>query len=467
MRYITVSNLSFYYDREPVLEGINYYLDSGEFVTLTGENGAAKSTLIKASLGILQPKVGTVEISKTNVKGKKLRIAYLPQQIASFNAGFPSTVYEFVKSGRYPRKGWFRKLNEHDEKHILKSLESVGMLEFKDRAIGSLSGGQKQRAVIARMFASDPDIFVLDEPTTGMDATTKSDLFIWFATRALLGDVLTSMIQKGRVTMLDLFQYDFMQRALLAMVAMSLFSPVLGIFLILRRQSLMSDTLSHVSLAGVAFGLFLGISPTLSTMIIVIIAAVFLEYLRTLFKDFMEIGTAILMSTGLALALVLMRGGGKSSMSLDQYLFGSTLTITDEQVIALFVIAFVVLVLTALFLRPMYILTFDEDTAFVDGLPVRTMSILFNVVTGVAIALMIPAAGSLLVSTIMVLPASIALKLGKNFRGVMLIAVIIGFIGMFSGLILSYIADTPASASITLLFVALFLLVNLGSRLRK
>ena len=258
--------------------------------------------------------------------------------------------------------------------------------------------------------------------------------------------------------MLDLFQYDFMQRALLAMVAMSLFSPVLGIFLILRRQSLMSDTLSHVSLAGVAFGLFLGI---------VIIAAVFLEYLRTLFKDFMEIGTAILMSTGLALALVLMRGGGKSSMSLDQYLFGSTLTITDEQVIALFVIAFVVLVLTALFLRPMYILTFDEDTAFVDGLPVRTMSILFNVVTGVAIALMIPAAGSLLVSTIMVLPASIALKLGKNFRGVMLIAVIIGFIGMFSGLILSYIADTPASASITLLFVALFLLVNLGSRLRK
>ena len=103
--------------------------------------------------------------------------------------------------------------------------------------------------------------------------------------------------------MLDLFQYDFMQRALLAMVAMSLFSPVLGIFLILRRQSLMSDNAESLSLlAGVAFGLFLGISPTLSTMIIVIIAAVFLEYLRTLFKDFMEIGTAILMSTGLALA---------------------------------------------------------------------------------------------------------------------------------------------------------------------
>ena len=84
MRYITVEDLSFYYDKEPVLEHINYSVDSGEFVTLTGENGAAKTTLIKASLGILQPRIGKVTISKTNTQGKKLRIAYLPQQIASF-----------------------------------------------------------------------------------------------------------------------------------------------------------------------------------------------------------------------------------------------------------------------------------------------------------------------------------------------------------------------------------------------
>ena len=93
MRYITVENLSYQYDAEPVLEGINYHLDSGEFVTLTGENGAAKSTLIKATLGILKPKIGSVIFSKKNVSGKPLRLAYLPQQIASFNAGFPSTVY--------------------------------------------------------------------------------------------------------------------------------------------------------------------------------------------------------------------------------------------------------------------------------------------------------------------------------------------------------------------------------------
>lgn len=177
MRYITVEDLSFVYDQEPVLEHIHYHLDSGEFVTLTGENGAAKTTLIKATLGILKPKKGKVTISETNINQKKLRMAYLPQQIASFNAGFPSTVYEFVKSGRYPRQGWFRRLTGHDEEHIRTSLEAVGMWEHKDKRLGSLSGGQKQRAVIARMFASDPDIFILDEPTTGMDSGTKTAFY--------------------------------------------------------------------------------------------------------------------------------------------------------------------------------------------------------------------------------------------------------------------------------------------------
>ena len=188
MRYITVEDLSFYYDKEPVLEHINYSVDSGEFVTLTGENGAAKTTLIKASLGILQPRIGKVTISKTNTQGKKLRIAYLPQQIASFNAGFPSTVYEFVKSGRYPRKGWFRRLNAHDEEHIKASLDSVGMWEHRDKRLGSLSGGQKQRAVIARMFASDPDVFILDEPTNNLDIQSI--------------EIITSMVRAYRGTIL-------------------------------------------------------------------------------------------------------------------------------------------------------------------------------------------------------------------------------------------------------------------------
>lgn len=106
MRYITVEDLEFHYDNEPVLENIHYHLDSGEFVTLTGENGAAKTTLID-TLGILKPKYGKITISEKSIRGKKLRMAYLPQQIASFNAGFPSTSMNLSNLAAIPARAGF------------------------------------------------------------------------------------------------------------------------------------------------------------------------------------------------------------------------------------------------------------------------------------------------------------------------------------------------------------------------
>lgn len=135
MPYIDVQNVSFYYDNNPVLEDVSYSVNPGEFVTLTGENGAAKSTLIKITLGILKPKSGKVIIARHDTQNRRLRIAYVPQQISSFNAGFPSTVHEFVRSGRYPRKGWFRKLNAHDEEHVEAALNAVGMWDFRHKKL--------------------------------------------------------------------------------------------------------------------------------------------------------------------------------------------------------------------------------------------------------------------------------------------------------------------------------------------
>ncbi|GFH41131.1 metal ABC transporter permease [Pseudolactococcus insecticola] len=267
--------------------------------------------------------------------------------------------------------------------------------------------------------------------------------------------------------MFSLFQYEFMQRAVLAIIAMSLFAPLLGVFLVLRRQSLMSDTLSHVSLAGVAFGLFIGISPNVSTIVIVIVAAILLEYLRTVYRDFLEVATAILMSVGLSLALIFANTGRGKGINLDQYLFGSIVTVSQTQVILLAVLAVIVLVTFALFMRPMYVMTFDEDTAYVDGLPVRIMSTLFNIVTGIAIALMIPVAGALLVSAIMVMPASIAMRIGLTFRRVLAVAVAIGFVGMLSGLVISYESGAPASATITLVFVAVFVVTMLAQKIQN
>lgn len=263
-----------------------------------------------------------------------------------------------------------------------------------------------------------------------------------------------------------MLSYEFMRKAFLAATFISVIAPMLGVFLVIRRQSLMADTLSHVSLAGVALGFFLNWNPDIMTLVVVIIAAIILEYLRMIYSTYSEISIAILMSGGLALALVLMNlSGGNSAASIQSYLFGSIVTITWQQVIILAVLLVILVVLFCLFKRPMYVLTFDEDTAHVDGLPIHWMSMMFNVITGVAIAVMIPIAGALLISAIMVLPAAIGMRIGKGFNTVIIISVIMGLIGMLTGLTGSYYIETPPSASITLIFIGLFILVSIFRKL--
>lgn len=267
---------------------------------------------------------------------------------------------------------------------------------------------------------------------------------------------------------MEMFSYEFMTRALIASSFMAVIAPMLGVFLVLRRQSLLADTLSHVSLAGIALGFFINVNPTITTLIVVIASALILEYIRSLYKSYSEVSTAILMSGGLALALVLMNlNKGENTMNIQQYLFGSIVTINWSQVKILGLLLIVILILFFFLKKPMYVLTFDEETAHVDGLPVHLLSTVFNVITGVAITVMIPIAGALLVSAIMILPAIISMKLGKTFTWVMILSVIIGFIGMISGLISSYQLDTPPGATITLIFISIFTIVNIIDVVRQ
>lgn len=252
-----------------------------------------------------------------------------------------------------------------------------------------------------------------------------------------------------------LFQYDFMQRAIFACLAIAMFAPILGLFLILRGQALMADTLSHVSLAGVALGYLLGLNPTWTTMAFVVLAALLLEYLRHVYENYSDISIAMLMSGGMAVALLLL-SRVESAASIESFLFGSIVAVSPLQVLLLWVLAVLVLALYWRFRRMLYVLAFDEDTAFTAGLPTRALSIGFSLLTGLAISVVMPIAGALLVSAILIMPAAIGMRSMKTFNGVLLFAGALGLIGMLSGLALSFYWGTPPGATIAMLFVLAF-----------
>lgn len=267
---------------------------------------------------------------------------------------------------------------------------------------------------------------------------------------------------------MEMFQYDFIQRAFLAGGAISVITPILGLLLILRRQSLMADTLAHVSLAGVALGMLLQVNPTYSTLFVVMIASLIIEYLRGVYRDFSEVSVALMTSTGMAVALLLINiNSSSTNFKIDQYLFGSIILITDEEVKLLIVLALLLVIVYAIFRRPLYVLTFDEATAQTAGLPVRLMSILFSVITGVAISIMMPIVGTLLVSALIVIPSATAIKISNSFTKTICVGVIINLIGIFFGLTMSYYYSTPPGASITLCFVVIFIIISLLGRISK
>ncbi|MEO3946237.1 metal ABC transporter ATP-binding protein [Gorillibacterium sp. CAU 1737] len=173
MEIVTMKEVSFGYGDAPSLVNLNLAIQQGEFVALTGPNGASKSTTLKLMLGLLKPWSGSVALADKLPDGKRLEVGYVPQQAAAFNSGFPSTVEEFVLSGRNSRGGWLKRRRPEDFALVEEALNRVSMWEYRRQRIGELSGGQKQRVCIARTLVQEPDWFVLDEPVTGMDRESR------------------------------------------------------------------------------------------------------------------------------------------------------------------------------------------------------------------------------------------------------------------------------------------------------
>lgn len=176
---IEVIDLTFRYNRVEVLSDINLVVHKGDFLALIGPNGAGKTTLIKLLLGLLRPHRGKIKLFQRDLKEFKdwALIGYIPQKAIHFESFFPISVREAVALN-LPQARWYdfwtKKINERE---VVKALETVGMQDYIEERIGHLSGGQQQRVFIARALVSRPQILILDEPTTGVDAITQEKFY--------------------------------------------------------------------------------------------------------------------------------------------------------------------------------------------------------------------------------------------------------------------------------------------------
>lgn len=168
MNAIEIRNLTVAYGENIALENLNLDIEAGSLMALVGPNGAGKSTLIKTILKFLKQITGEIKIN-----GKTL--AYVPQR-NSVDWDFPTTLFDVVEMGCYGRVGLFKRVNKEEKQKVLKAIEQVGMLDFKDRQISELSGGQQQRAFIARALVQEADIYLMDEPFQGVDSTTEKSI---------------------------------------------------------------------------------------------------------------------------------------------------------------------------------------------------------------------------------------------------------------------------------------------------
>lgn len=254
----------------------------------------------------------------------------------------------------------------------------------------------------------------------------------------------------------DFLQFDFLQRALASGVLLAFIAPLIGMFLVARRYSLLSDTLAHVSLLGIAIGVLAGWSPLVTALCVVIVAAFGIERLRSTGKLFGEAVLAVFLSGSLALAVVLMSFVRGASTNFSTYLFGSLSTVTSADLWTITVFSVIVALFVFVSYRPLFLITLDEELAAASGTSVTRMNMQFLLLVAVTVALLSRVVGALLVGALMVIPVLTAFQWRKNFLTTLGIAEACSIVAVVGGIFGSYQFDTPAGGTIVLAALGIF-----------
>lgn len=258
----------------------------------------------------------------------------------------------------------------------------------------------------------------------------------------------------------DILQYGFFVRGLEAGIIVAFIAPLIGVFLVLRRYSLIADTLAHVSLAGVALGFLTGINPMLTALGTTVVASLGIEKLRSAQRIYGESALALFLSGSLALATVLLSLGRGFNSNLFNYLFGSIVTVTQSDVYTITVLAVVVVAVLAAFYKELVYITFSEESAKVSGIPTTRINTILILLAAVTIALAIPIVGILLISALIVIPVVSALQLRKSFAQTILYAEAVSLFSVITGVFVSFYLNLSTGGTIVLIMLGIFLLIS-------
>jgi len=262
-----------------------------------------------------------------------------------------------------------------------------------------------------------------------------------------------------------MLNYSFMQNALFVSVFISILCPCIGIFLVLRRYSMIGDTLAHASLAGITIGLMTNQNPILGAFIFTSVCGALIEFLRGYFKKYSDLILTIVLSLSVGTAITII-SSGRLHANADSFMFGSILTVTRfDMVMVLILSAVSVLILILLYHQMVYI-AYDEEAAKVAGVKVRLINYVFSVLVASAISVSIRIVGVLVLSSMIALPVATALQLGKGFKLTLIFSIVFSVIDIMLGLFMSYYLNVAPGGFTALISVAVLLMVLVTKRLR-
>ena len=260
------------------------------------------------------------------------------------------------------------------------------------------------------------------------------------------------------------FELEFMRRALVAGIAVGIFAPMIGTFLVQKRMSLIGDGIGHVAFAGVGAGLIAGIWPIWTALAFAVAGALGVEWLRSRRKASGDLALALFFYSGIALGVVLVSLGGGLNASLLTYLFGQPLTVNDSELVVILTLGVVIVASMLALRRVLFAVVTDEDWSRVSGLPVGFVNNVLAVLTAVAVVAAMRIVGILLIAAMMVLPVASGQILARSFGSTLRWSIAVSVGSVIAGLAVSRIWGTAPGGTIVLIAAAVFAVVSVARR---